>query len=230
MKYRRFQTGDGSDTLYSPLYRETFHSKFGALTETRHVFLGGTGVDRRLARGQPTRILEVGFGAGLNFLATAHLSRTAGTPLRYVALEKEPLAADLLEQLNHGQLPQIGGDIRETFLKWRREWPQSLQKSRLRREFETGIRLELILGDAIQVQIPPLSYHAIYHDPFSPQANPELWSQDFLAGLYAVLSPGGKLATYSVKGAVRRKLQAAGFRVEKRPGPPGKREVLVAAR
>ena len=92
------------------------------------------------------------------------------------------------------------------------------------------IKLTLILGEATGANIPPHSYHAIYHDAFSPAANPELWTPHFFVRLYAALKPGGKLATYSAKGAVRRALQTVGFRVQKLPGPPGKREMIVATR
>jgi tRNA U34 5-methylaminomethyl-2-thiouridine-forming methyltransferase MnmC len=59
---------------------------------------------------------------------------------------------------------------------------------------------------------------------------PELWTPAFLARLFAVMREGGTLATYSAKGSVRRSLDAVGFRVGKRSGPPGKREMLVAVR
>lgn len=85
-----------------------------------------------------------------------------------------------------------------------------------------------MLGNATHIELPQLNFHAIYHNAFSPNANPELWTQDFFAQLFPLLEPGGKLATYSVKGTVRRNLQAVGFKVQKLPGPPGKREMLVA--
>ena len=65
------RTADGLDTLYSARYGQTYHSRHGAGTEARHVFLDGSGVADRLADGLPTRVLEVGFGTGLNFFLTA---------------------------------------------------------------------------------------------------------------------------------------------------------------
>ena len=223
-------TGDGSDTLYSAIYDETFHSTFGALTETEHVFLRGTGVARRLAEQQPTRVLEVGFGTGLNFWVTAHHSIATGTPLEYVALEKYLLPATTLARLNHGDLPAVAQEIRQAFLEWRVGLPDALPASPLQWRFGGGIRLDLIVGDAVTVTIPPRDYHAVYQDAFSPEKNPELWTQDFFARLFVVLRAGGKLATYSVKGEVRRRLAAVGFQVYKRTGPLGKREILVAAK
>jgi tRNA U34 5-methylaminomethyl-2-thiouridine-forming methyltransferase MnmC len=91
------------------------------------------------------------------------------------------------------------------------------------------VRLELLIGEATTQTLDSNVFDAIYQDAFSPDANPELWSEDFFAKLYNALKPSGKLTTYSVKGEVRRTLQKAGFTVEKRPGPPsGKREMLLA--
>jgi tRNA U34 5-methylaminomethyl-2-thiouridine-forming methyltransferase MnmC len=223
-------TADGSDTLYSTEYQQTFHSKHGALTETEHVFLDGTGVKQRVAAREPTRILEVGFGTGLNFWATVRHSRAASTSLHYVALEKHLLPAVTLAQLNHSQLFEDIEDIRRAFLTWRSDLPDPISDSTLRWEFDDRLQLEIVVGDATGVEIPQRDYHAIYHDPFSPAANPELWTQEFFARLHNVLTLGGRLATYSVKGTVRRRLQAVGFEVQKLPGPPGKREMLAATR
>ena len=48
--------------------------------------------------------------------------------------------------------------------------------------------------------------------------------------MYAALNPGGILVTYCAKGEVRRNMEAAGFSVERIPGPPGKREMLRAVK
>ena len=222
-------TKDGFDTLYSPRYQQTFHSIHGALTESTHIFLDGTGVKTRLMAQKPTRILEVGFGTGLNFFLTAEQSLATETPLHYVALEKDLLSTEVLTGLNHyKQLPAIT-PLYEAFLAWRSQLPTPLAEDRYQWEFES-LQLQLIIGDATQTTIPAGPYHAIYHDAFSPDANPELWTPDFFSKGYQRLLPGGKLATYSVKGTVRRALKSVGFYVEKRPGPPGKREIVVATK
>lgn len=226
-QFQRQPTHDGSDTLYSAAYRQTFHSIFGALQETEHVFLQATGVAQRLAAGQPTRILEVGFGTGLNFWATLRHHRAGNSRLEYVALEKELLPAGVLVQLNPGRPLAPIEDLRQAFITWRVTLPEPLPPA-LRWEPAGTFRLDLILGDAAQIEIPRRRYHAIYHDPFSPETNPELWTPDFFARLRETLTGTGVLATYSARGAVRRAMQAAGFQVEKRPGPPGKREMVVA--
>jgi len=71
-------------------------------------------------------------------------------------------------------------------------------------------------------------FDAIYLDAFSPACNPECWSAEFFQQLKHVMSDTGCLSTYSAKGDVRRAMLAAGLRVRKAPGPPGKREMLIA--
>jgi len=85
-------TKDGSSTLFSTVYGQTFHSIHGALTESRHVFLDSSGTATRLRERQKTDILEIGLGAGLNFLLTADLALKHGTQLNYTAFEFAPLS------------------------------------------------------------------------------------------------------------------------------------------
>lgn len=217
-------TRDGSRTLFSDRYGQTLHSEHGALTEAKWVFLQASGVAERLEQGVPTAVLEVGFGTGLNFLVTADAACTAATPLRYTALEQalpHPAAVAGLRYADHLDHPEIDRALRAKL---------DLEHSGPKLEIDVcQASLTLMLGEATTARLPSETYHAIYHDAFSPDANPELWADAFLATLTASLAPGGVLVTYSVKGTVRRALAAMALDVRKRPGPPGgKREMLWA--
>jgi tRNA U34 5-methylaminomethyl-2-thiouridine-forming methyltransferase MnmC len=219
-------TADGYDTLYSPTYDQTYHSTFGALTEARHVFLEGTGVADRLQQSQATRVLEVGFGTGLNFLVTAREAELATATLHFVSLETDLLPAPVLAQLNHGELLNATA-LKTALVAWRKSLPATLPPGTYHLAFSDTITLDLLVGDATTTALPALDFDAVFLDAFSPKTNPELWTVPFLARLHTALKTGGKLATYSAKGSVRRALMAAGFVVERRPGPPGKRHMLV---
>ena len=222
---RRVVTADGSLTLYSERYAQPFASVRGALSEAREVFLAGSGIEERLAAGEHLRVLEVGFGTGLNFFVTAQAC--AGHPharLDYTALEHTLLDAETVSQLGYDTL--VGSELVAAYLDWRTELGDSLLPGS--HVFERGsVRLELLLGDAAAQPLP--AAEVIYHDAFSPAVNPELWTEAFLGRLAAALTEGGVVVSYCVQGAVRRRLGALGLEIHKRPGPPGgKREVLLA--
>jgi tRNA U34 5-methylaminomethyl-2-thiouridine-forming methyltransferase MnmC len=240
-------TADGSKTLYSGAYKQTFHSDKGALAEAQHVFIQGSALALRL-RSQPrVRVLEVGFGTGLNFLLSAQVAGVYDTTLEYYALEKTLLPREVLEPLDYQQL-LADSDVWQRFLAWQQHLNVSQVMTRSAYCFDWhNVTLKLLVGDArdrildlghvvhADVSDAARDYNGlvdvIYHDAFSFDANSELWSEAFLRHLYNVLVPGGVLATYSVKGVVRRRLAAGGFQVDKLPGPVGgKREMLVATK
>jgi tRNA U34 5-methylaminomethyl-2-thiouridine-forming methyltransferase MnmC len=68
----------------------------------------------------------------------------------------------------------------------------------------------------------------VYYDVFGPRVQPELWSMDMITAAYNAMRENGILVTYCAAGFVRRNMIAAGFTVERLPGPPGKREMLRA--
>ena len=220
------ETGDGSLTLYSERYGQTFHSQHGAVRESRHVFLEASGVVGRLAAGQPARILEIGFGTGLNFFLTAQAAVESGAPLHYLALERELLPAGQVRQLGYGE---VAPDVLPGYLAFR-EGLGTAAPGSIR--FSLGpVELTLALGEATEAPLGAEHFDTIYHDAFSPDANPELWTREFIGSLLPVLRPNGTLVTYSVKGEVRRLLAGLGLQVEKLPGPPGgKREMLRAVK
>lgn len=222
-------TADGTDTLYHPAYEQTFHSRHGALEEARHVFLEATGVGDRLAAQQATDVLEIGFGTGLNVLMTARAALLHGAPLTVVSLEREVVPAATLAALNHGAMLDAQ-PLADTLAAWRAALPDHPPPGRYACDLTAAIALHLLVGDAAEAVLPSDAFDAVYLDAFSPDANPELWTEAFLARLLASLRSEGRLATYSAKGSVRRALARVGFAVEKQPGPPGKREMLVGVK
>lgn len=225
------KTTDGSLTLFSDRYQETYHSIHGAETEARHIFLEASGVANRLRSGQTTHVLEIGFGLGLNCLLTADLAAQHQTPLTFTSVENNLLPAENLRNLNYQsilQMPELASQLVSGLAQYQHFKPVAAASTALRIRLRDGIGLELLLGDGSKMDIIKAQYDAIYLDAFSPDTNPECWSLSFLESLHASLRQSGILTTYSAKGVVRRKLQEVGFTVQKHPGPPGKREFLVA--
>ena len=90
-------TSDGSKTLFNEEVGEHYHSRHGALQESRHVFLN-TGMRYFLERsGQKNvKILEVGFGTGLNFLLSADFCSANNIQLDYTGIEAHPLQTEII--------------------------------------------------------------------------------------------------------------------------------------
>ena len=220
-------SADGSRTLYSERYAQTFHSDKGAVSESRHVFVEGSGVGEHLRKGISTSVLEVGFGTGLNFFLSADLALEARTPLAYTSLEQTLLPSGTVHALDYAAYLQHA-ELIESYLAFRNTLSEQVEPGRYVFEHNTA-GLELLIGEATEQRLPRANFDAVYHDAFSPDANPELWTEAFLGELFTALKPGGSLSTYTVKGEVRRRLAGLGFTVEKQPGPPGgKREMLLA--
>lgn len=240
-------TADGSRTLFDEAAGQTLHSEHGAVAEARHVYVEGSGVAERIRRREHVTVFEVGLGAGLNLLLTLDLAVDRGVRVTYRAVERVLLPAERVAELAWGTHLRNPG-LADVFVDLLDELAGTLDTAAkqgdpvlVTRVLPGGSSLELAFGDAVTAQgaprgaasrlLAPASLDAVYHDAFSPAANPRLWSEPFLAACAGALRPGGAWASYSVAGVVRRALAASGLEVEKRPGPPGgKREMLVARR
>ena len=213
-------TLDGSLTVHSSRYGQSYGSRFGAASQARQVFVEGSGTHLHPA----PRVLEVGFGLGQNFRAT--LEVTAGRPLHYLAYEFDPLPAEVLREV---AAPDPLSD-HPAWAALLERWGQSFSIMEAFEVILPDLTLEFRREDVTLATLPTGWASAVYLDGFSPDVNPEVWEGGFLARLAQTLHPGGVLVTYSVAGHVRRGLAAAGLQVERRPGPAGKREVLRAIR
>ena len=219
-------TEDGSYTLYDPALEESYHSKFGAKTESDQVFLHNAGVHNRLSSGKPTSVLEIGFGTGFNFVHTSQIAIETNCTLNYTALELNPLPPDLILDLLQKNA------IDKNLSQFTADALGSIKTSDTtsNTSFNPIVKLELINSDANHWRFPADQYDAIYLDAFSSKNNPLLWQHTFLTSLRQSLLDDGTLATYQVNRRFRDALTEAGWNWRKLPGPKGKREVLIATK
>ncbi|MDR0737632.1 MAG: tRNA (5-methylaminomethyl-2-thiouridine)(34)-methyltransferase MnmD [Prevotellaceae bacterium] len=214
MKRQFIITDDGSHTLFVPELNETYHSTRGAMQESLHVFLqaGFRYAMSCLAR-QPLRVLEVGFGTGLNALLTWREAEYLSVPVYYEAVEKYPLGEKEAATLNYpGQekLACLHG------CQW--ETPMALSSC------FTLCKKNVDLLE----YVPTGHFEVIYFDAFAPDVQPELWGKDVFRKLYEALHPCGILVTYSAKGTVKTLLRDTGFDVQRLAGAVGKRHMIRA--
>jgi tRNA U34 5-methylaminomethyl-2-thiouridine-forming methyltransferase MnmC len=213
-------TADGSHTLFVPALKEHYHSVFGSIAESRHIFIN-SGFNFLEKKETPVEILEIGFGTGLNALLTYIESESGLRSVNYAAIELNPLSKDIYERLNYPDLVDHPSS-RKIFLDLHQSIWDELVKL-------TG-HFSLLKRNISMYEYSPAAetFDLVYFDAFGPDVQPEMWTEEVFRKIASGLRKDGILVTYSSKGTVKRNLKAAGFKIEKLPGPAGKREILRA--
>jgi len=217
-------TADGSHTLAIPGLQLTYHSMYGALQESMHVFIQ-SGLHLLLGTQPVLRIFEMGLGTGLNALLTLQQAGMHLQQVYYETVELYPLSIAEVHSLNYNILLNSNQEYCLLDDLHTAPWDTDAQVTPLFTLYKKQQSLFQYLENPQQEP-----FHLIYFDAFDPAAQPALWTQQVFEQLYARLYEGGVLLTYCSKGAVRRAMQAAGFEVEKLSGPPGKREIVRASK
>ena len=209
-------TEDGSHTMFVKGLDEPYHSTHGALQESMHVFIKQ---GLLTVKQSSVRILELGFGTGLNALLTLSQSISLKLDIFYHAVEKYPLMEHEYKQLNYEKLVDHlpKGALHRIHSC---PWGEPVQIS-------DRFTLYKEEADFRSMKLSP-NINLVYFDAFSPDKQPELWTHEVIGAVGHVSDPGAILVTYSSKGVVRRTLTSCGFAVNKVAGPPGKREMVRA--
>lgn len=210
------KTGDGTHTLYSEKFADSYHSIHGAVQESRHVYIqNGLTYARTLF--QSICILELGFGTGLNaLLSVENCMDDPELDVDYIAYEAYPLSLLQIEETQYQALVDEGIFWNLHTLPWN-------QRVTLAPKFTLTKRHEYFqnIDEAAK-------FNLVYYDAFAPTKQPELWDLDFVHKIAHAMQPQGILVTYCSQGKFRRALDSSGFEVEKLAGPPGKREMVRA--
>jgi tRNA U34 5-methylaminomethyl-2-thiouridine-forming methyltransferase MnmC len=188
----------------------------GAIQESEHVFMTN-GFDYCLE--DPVKILEIGFGTGLNTLLAAVRGFQDSRQIFYTAIEKYPLHDKIVKVLNY---PEFTGENSKMIFEkiHSSEWGKV---SKINKNFN----LIKICCDLVKESIEGC-FNLIFFDAFGPDKQPEMWTKDVFNKVSTVTTTKGILVTYSAKGEVKRNLESCGFNVSRLPGPPGKREMIRA--
>lgn len=219
MKREIIVTTDGSHTIHLPELNESYHSKHGAIQEAKHVFINN-GLSC-IKKGE-INILEIGFGTGLNALLTNQYAINNNKTINYTGVEAFPVAQDEVVQLNY---PILLNDhhLEHDFavmheVSWNKTHHINANFSLCKRQqqFED-------INDQAQFDV-------IYFDAFGYRVQPELWSDAIFDAMFKALKPNGILVTYACRSVIKKSMDLAGFKTEKLPGPPGKREMLRGVR
>ncbi|UBZ05728.1 tRNA (5-methylaminomethyl-2-thiouridine)(34)-methyltransferase MnmD [Salegentibacter mishustinae] len=221
MERKIIKTGDGSVTIHLSEWDEQYHSKHGAIQEAQHVFIKmGLEYWVGLNKEKQISILEIGFGTGLNAFITFLEAKKFQLNINYTGVEAYPVSEAEIGELNYAEMLSAENQV-DSFQKMHQiPWNEKVAISENFQLEKQQKRFE---------EIKDINkYDLVFFDAFGARVQPELWTEEIFAKMYAAMKNDGVLVTYSAKGSVRRAMQTAGFIVERLPGPPGKREMLRA--
>ena len=220
MNLKIIKTSDGSDTIFNEDLKETYHSLNGSIKESELVYIKNGlefFLDKKTA--DSVRVLEIGFGTGLNFLLTKIFIEKRNEKLFYHTLEPFPLPSGLIKKINY--IEKLGEGYRDIFDKSHRSRPNEIVNLN---EKITFLRSDLTL-ESIKFS---KKYDVIYFDAFAPSRQPEIWEKENLKKIYSHMNLNSILVTYCSGGQFKRDLREVGFDVDVLPGPAGKREMARA--
>lgn len=212
-------THDGSHSLLNPELNETYHSVHGARQESLHVFIKH-GLEFVAQLKNPVKILEIGFGTGLNALLTADYAEMNNLKIEYTSLEAFPVNESIWQQLNYPQTKREEEIFYQLHHAAWNEWTEPV----------TGFMLKKINTTLQLASLGHDYFDLVYFDAFAPNKQPEMWAMPMLQKTIDSLTDKGVFVTYCAKGQLKRDLASLNTTVEALQGPPGKREMIRATR
>ena len=214
-------TDDGSSTIFLPQFNEYYHSKYGAVSESEHVFInnGFSFWKKKNPNKKCCKIFEVGFGTGLNAFLTYKESKfKSNINLTYSSIEAHPLKFSEIQKLNYCKNLN---ESNETFnLIHQSEWNSPVQLS----DNFTLIKNNSAIQD-FNININP---DIIYFDPFCYRVQPEMWSKKIINPIVNSMNKNSVFVTFSSMNILFDLLKNLKLDVEKIPGPNKKKKMIRA--
>lgn len=268
----------------SEVFGDVYYSLADGLAESRYVFLQQNHLPERFAVlfeqylqsldiGSNTKaatdsnstseisnsftIAELGFGTGLNILATWQLWQQAKQTVYSQHPQQEACKPQLgyqaprLHLISTEKHPLTLEDLTRSLQSWQDNDPTltpliarllalypTLVSGCHRLHLEQDVILDLWLGDATESlqKLAGADYNvphqaqidAWYLDGFAPSCNETLWAEQIFEQVQCLSNVGTTAATFSCAGVVKRGLESAGFEIKKVKGFGRKREMLTA--
>jgi queuine tRNA-ribosyltransferase len=221
-------TTSGATAVRDEATGEVMHPVIGPTAEAEALYARQSRLAERLDRpGEPLVLFDVGLGAGANALAALRAARAAaagGRRLEVVSFERDTRALALAASSE--------GSAR---LGWSAEEVRAARALlTVGCHVEDRLTWKLVEGDAVEAlrswpaRAGGARAEVVFWDPFSPAANPELWTVDAFSALRAACGPRAVVFTYSTATSVRSALLLAGFFVGA-GDPSGPKEQTTAA-
>lgn len=218
------KTSDGSHTIRHLELNETYHSIHGAVQESKHVFIQN-GLHFYIEKHKPSclKILEVGFGTGLNAFLTMIDEKSHGISIMYDAVEAFPLPGEMAIELNYPDFVETSNAASIFSALHKAAWNETSSMS-------TDFTLRKMHNSVQATMLEKSTYDIVYFDAFAPKTQPDMWSASVLSNVIWAIKTGGVLVTYCASGQFKRDLKSLQVEIEVLPGPPGKKEMVRASR
>lgn len=223
----------------SYLVNEQFDDRYfdvvNALDEAQQIYFRNNNLIERITMGieskPPFIIGETGFGAGRVVVSLIEFMEKSGLKnisIEYNTVELYPLSPERMLHILSGFKDRVGEEI-NTLVEAYRSIDITVagwHSMKIQQSFGT-LELNLWIGEALEmVKALEKSCDVWFLDGHSPKKNPSIWRPELLMAIGKKTKTGGTCATFTVAGAVRSALMAAGFTLKKQPGCGGKKEVL----
>ena len=216
------QTADGSITCFDDETGEHYHNKAGAFTEAKLNYVEPSGVLDIFRSTRKLSVLDLPFGLGYNTLVMLQqildLEGEQSEPgeIDVVGIESDAEILSVVEQV----LKDHRFDALRTTLTAQNEQVMdallNLKPARFKLR-NISVLIDVRHGDMRKI-LPQLKdsnyrFDAVWHDPFSPNKMPELWTTDIFKIYRAMMPEHGRVCTYSVSVTTRGGLLEAGFNI-----------------
>ena len=203
-------TRSGAYAMHDRAVGEVMHPIVGPGIEAETLYIAPSRLEARLQKEAADALVlfDVGLGAGSNAIAAWKVSERlppTARRLEIVSFERDLEALELASSEAHALSFGFEGDARRAVRAFvdtgRYETPRTLWR--------------LVLGElpSTLAREPEGSAEVVFWDPYSPRANPSLWTMEAFVALRRVCRADATVYTYCAATAARSALLLAGFAV-----------------
>ncbi|MCL1947789.1 MAG: tRNA (5-methylaminomethyl-2-thiouridine)(34)-methyltransferase MnmD [Chitinivibrionia bacterium] len=216
----------------NPIYDDCYFSNENGFEESKSVFVFTNEIVEKIKKSANLTIGELGFGTGLNLLATLYClqgSDVEKVEIQYYSVEKYPLPKTKIDEI----LFEYSKKFPENYVQFLEYYDELFCNIKSGFNFavwlfgKIKINFNLYFGDVFDfLNELDVKIDCWYLDGHSPDKNPEMWSESVCKKVYEKSKISATAATYTACGSVKRNLRAAGFFVKRRKGFGKKRHKL----
>ena len=211
------------------IYNDCYFSIENGFEESKSVFVCTNGIIEKAKSSKNLTIGELGFGTGLNLLATLECI-SFPCEIQYYSVEKHPLKKEQIDEI-------IGEYSPKNYVQYLQFYDELFRNlkhgfnSAIWQFGEITVNFNLYFGDVLDfLDELDIQIDCWYLDGHAPEKNPDMWSEEVCRKVYGKSKVGTTAATYTACGFVKRNLRAAGFFVKRQKGFGGKRHKLFVER